>query len=693
VDQSDQSLIVIPFRLLMQTSMQTVLFFFIATAGVHASEDVSAVTPVQKVIQLMNGMLEKGKAEKQAEQVQFAAYKQWCDDTMRQKTNAITEANEMIEVLKADIQKYAADAEELSKQIAQHEEDITVWNGDQTAATKVRDVEKADYDAAHTDLSESIDALGRAIAVLKKQASDKKQAAAFAQLSSLKHDKLIPDDAKRTIDAFLEQGAQSTVDQSPGDGMEYAAPEANAYEFQSSGIVDMLADLLRKFTDERTKLEKEETNSVQQFEMLISDLDSQIANAQAGLDKDRTDKAKALKDKAAAEGDLADTTTVRDEDQKFLDDTSATCTQKSNDFEARQQLRAEEIEAIEKAIEIISSGAVSGAAKKHLPSLLEQKKGASLAQLRSDGSNPAQFKVAIYLQDKARQLNSRILSALADRVEKDPFKKVKKMIKDLIDKLMEEANEEAAHKGWCDTELATNEKTRKEKTDAVETLHSEIDELTASIAKLTQEITDLSQAVSDLDAAVAKATSMRETEKAKNAETIKDAQEAQTAVAQALTVLREFYAKAAQATALVQQPEIFDKPYKGMGGNAGGVVGMLEVIESDFARVQAETSAAEATAQKEYETFMHDSTVDKADMQRDIEHKTTKKENEENAVVEQKVDLEGTQKELDAALRYYDKLKPSCVDSGVSYEDRVARRKQEIQSLQEALKILNGEDI
>merc|ERR1719305_2112487 len=291
------------------------------------------------------------------------------------------------------------------------------------------------------------------------------------------------------------------------------------------------------------------------------------------------------------------------------------------------------------------------------------------------------------------QLNSRILSALAERVEKDPFKKVKKMIKDLIDKLMEEATAEPAHKGWCDTELATNEKTRKEKTDAVETLKAEIDELTASIAKLGEEITSLSQAVADLDAAVAKATSLRETEKAKNAATIKDAQEAQTAVAQALTVLKEFYAKAGKATALVQQPEIFDSPYKGMGGMAGGVVGMLEVIESDFARVQAETSAAEAKAAAEYKQFMHDSTVDKADMQRDMEHKKTKKENEEAAVVETTTDLEGTQKELDAALRYYDKLKPSCIAEGPSYEERAARRKEEIQSLQEALKIINGEGI
>merc|ERR1719298_220656 len=148
----------------------------------------------------------------------------------------------------------------------------------------------------------------------------------------------------------------------------------------------MLEDLLRKFTDERTDLEKEETSSRQAFEMLMSDLDSQIKNSQAGLEKDRTDKAKALKDKAAAEGDLVDTTATRDEDQKFLDDTSAECAQKASDFEARQQLRQEEIEAIEKAIEIISSGAVSGAADKHLPGLI-QIKSPSMAQLRSSSSN------------------------------------------------------------------------------------------------------------------------------------------------------------------------------------------------------------------------------------------------------------------------------------------------------------------
>merc|ERR1719392_310286 len=192
---------------------------------------------------------------------------------------------------------------------------------------------------------------------------------------------------------------------------------------------------------------------------------------------------------------------------------------------------------------------------------------------------------------------------------------------------------------------------------------------------------------------------MRQEEKATNMVTIKDAQEAQTAVAQALTVLKEFYSKAGEATALVQQkqqpvaPEIFDSPYTGMQSENGGVVGMLEVIESDFARLESETQAAEATAQKEYDAFMTDSKVDSEAKSTDIEHKTAKKQDQSQALTVKKADLEGTQKELDAALAYFDKLKPSCVEAGVSYEDRVARRKEEIESLQEALRILNGEDI
>jgi len=641
------------------------------------------VTPVQKVIQLLQGMAEKGKKEKHEEQVQFAAYKQFCDDTTTEKQRAIKEANAKMEQLSAAIQKAEADAATLSKEIAGLDEDISVWEGDKKASTEVREMENADYMATHKDYSESVDALERAVAVLKKQAYDRTQAE-LMQVNSLK---LVPEHAKKVISAFLAQG-----DELGQDPMSVSAPQANAYEFQSQGVVDMLEKLHDKFEDERTDLEKEESNARHAYEMLIQDLTAQIETATEDREAKAQQKASKLQKAAEDKGELADTTATRDSDQVYLDDLVAECSQKSSDFESRQQLRTDELAAIDKAIEILSSGAVSGAADKHLPALLQ--KDVSFLQISASARNPTQARVAEFLRQKGSSINSRVLSALAVRVAEDPFVKVKKMIKDLIVRLMEEANEEAEHKGWCDTELSTNEQTRKEKTAAVETLHAEIDELSASIAKLTQEITDLTAEIAEIDAAVAEATEIREKEKAENTVTISDAQEAQTAVSQAVTVLKEFYEKAGEATALIQQkPEIFDEPYQGMQSENGGVLGMLEVIASDFARLETDTKAAEAEAQNAFDKFSSESAVNRAQNAKDVEHKTTKKINQESALTAKKADLEGTQKELDAALAYYDKLKPSCVDAGVSYEDRVARRKEEIESLQEALRILNGEDI
>merc|ERR1740133_206977 len=414
----------------------------------------------------------------------------------------------MIEVLKADISKYTAEAATLGKEIASLDEDISMWGGDIKAATKVREIEKTDYDATHKDYSESVDALERAIAVLKKQDTDRTQAA----LTQVAQSARIPAKARATVEAFLAEDDA---------GIGVSAPEANGYESRSGGIIEMLEKLLDEFIAERTALEKEETNSKQAYDMLMQDLKSQLRQDTNDIETSTETKAKKLEAKAKGEGDMGDTADQMADDTKYLEDLTATCGEKSKAFEARQQLRAEELEAIEKAIEIVSSGAVSGNAGKHLPALIQTKNGNAFAQLRTTLSHD-QARVVQYLQRRSKELNSRVLGMLAVRASEDPFAKVKKMIKDLIVKLLEEANEEATHKGWCDTELGTNEQTRKEKTESVETLHAEIDELQASLAMISEQITELTQAVADLDAAVAKATGTRETEKDKNTETISD---------------------------------------------------------------------------------------------------------------------------------------------------------------------------
>jgi len=351
----------------------------------------------------------------------------------------------------------------------------------------------------------------------------------------------------------------------------------------------------------------------------------------------------------------------------------------------------------------MSSNAVKGHSEKHLPQLLQiqAKHAVALVQLSAQSQSPSQQQVASYLKSQGKKLHSRVLSALAERIVVDPFKKVKKMVKDLIVKLMEEAQAETEHKGWCDMELATNEKTRTKKTADVEHLTAQIDELEASVASLSEDVDSVSKAIAELDAAMAKAIAIRSEEKAKNTQTIADAQEGQAAVSEAIGVLQDFYASASEATAFTQnkvvakQPEIFDEPYKGMGGENGGVIGMMEVIEADFTRLESETKSSESQAQKEFDEFMDDSNVDKAQKEKDHEHWSASKQNQAQALVETKSDLAGTQKELDAAEAYYNKLKPQCIaeEGAESYEERVARRKEEVESLQEALRILQGEEV
>jgi len=456
----------------------------------------------------------------------------------------------------------------------------------------------------------------------------------------------------------------------------------------------MVEKLGEKFEEEKADLEQKEATDKHAHDMMMQDLNKQIEYGTEERDAKVAFKAKTEGDKADAEGELEDTKVTMAEDEKFLGDLVAECEQKATDFEIRQKTRQEELDAIAKAIEIMSSDDVSGSADKHLPGLI-QTSASALVQLRSTSQSAAQQSVAIFLEDKAQRTGSRILALLASKVAADPFKKIVKMIKDMITKLQEEAQEEAEHKGFCDAELGQNKQTRDTKTEEADTLKATVEELSADIAKLAEEITTLTTQITELDGAIKTATEQRTAEKEKNTATIADAKAGKEAVAKATKVLKDFYDKAATSTALTQitagQPETFDKPYTGMGG--GGVLGMLEVCESDFARLESETTTGEAEAAKEYDEFMADSTDAKTTKEDAVKHKSGTKQSKESALATAKKDLAGVQEELAAAMAYYEKLKPSCVDAGESYEDRVARRKQEIESLQEALKILNGESV
>merc|ERR1719482_1778081 len=402
---------------------------------------------------------------------------------------------------------------------------------------------------------------------------------------------------------------------------------------------------------------------------------------------------------AEAKGTLEMVSAEKAEDEKYLQDLESQCRMKAEAFEARQKMREEEIAAIAEAIGIIKEK-VSGLADKHLPSLAQKKVALSL--LRSSTSHAAQkARAAALLHSRGAKLGSKELVQLATSVAEDPFAKVIDMIKGLIAKLQEEAAAEADHKAWCDGELKENKLTREAKTEEVNALTAKVDELNAQVAKLTEGIEAHDKAMIEIDAAMKEATEVRQKEKAKNEETIADCEAAIEAVESALQILREFYKKAGGGNALMQQTPADDAPasfeneaYTGQQGSKRGVIDMLEVIHSDFSRLLSDTTSDEQESAREFDTFMEESAKDRELKRLDqlrMSRERTAINGPYGSLGSAQKDLKATQGELDAALDYYDKLKPDCIQEGLSFADRAQRRQEEIDSLNEAYKILSGD--
>lgn len=664
---------------------------------------VSAATPLTKVIELLDDMSVKADAEKKAEATRFSAFGQWCDDQTRIKNNEIAASTEKIAMLAAKIEKAEAAIRRNTDRIQELEEDVGRWARDTKAATEVRGRESTDYSATSADYAESLEALDGALATLKKKANNIPQAEFAQVLLQVSKLRKIPDSTRKVFTALIQQPA-GTVDAMPKDNLFYEAPEAYGYEFQSGGVVDILEKLKDEFAKQKYELDHEELSAQHAFEDIAQMLNDNTENANHEIQKKTERRAQLQQDKAEMEEEKAQTESDRAEDQKYLDETKALCAQKTQDFNSRQKLRAGELEALAQAVGILRGETVTSG-DEHLKGFTSTLQPLALVQLGNGQESQLrqilQTRVAAFLADRAKTCNSRLLLLASQGVGSNPFVKVKKMIKDMISKLVQESTAEIEHKGWCDTELTTNKQTRDRKTEQVDELTAEKEDQMSTIAQLSQEIEDLTNEIKELESAMADAEAMRAASKEKNEQTIADAKAAQAAVEQATAVLRDFYAKSSQATALTQAsqtpgedaPETFDKPYKGLMTESGSIVDFMEVILSDFVRLESETTSAEETELNEHKKFMFEATKSKALKENSKGHKVDKMKETETALAATEEELKLTQSQLDKAIEYYEKLKPTCVDSGITYEERVKRREDEIQSLQEALKILTGTDV
>lgn len=666
------------------------------------------VSPIQKVTQMLQEMHARGTADLQAEQVVWSKFSQFCEDTQSQKTSSIEKQTQEIENLVAQHGEFKEEEAEHSRQA--HEYDRTKATGEADLKDLIAQ-RKAGHEAyleEHRDFSESVDAIERALMVLKQQNYDRKQAQSFLQTDETFEQQLarIPKKAQVLLQAYM-----SIKDD--GDFIDRSNPEANAYEFQSGGIIGMLEKLNADFKTKVSECEKGEANEVHFFELSQLDIRDIIEQNTQGFNKSSTAMNKAKSNAARTKKELGSAREQKAEDEKFLADLKTECNHKQLSFTEKQKLRQDELDALAKAIEILGNPNIAASADKRT--------------FFVQTTSPWAIRVSELLSRASEKFGDKQLALMAEKAQKDPFGKVKKMISTMINRLLEEANAEAEKKGFCDKELKVNKQVREKLSAQMQSLAAELDLTNAANQKNEEEIAQLRKDISLLDEQRGTAVDTRNEEKAQNEKTIKEAKGAQVAVSQARNVIAEFYAKASQATAFMQlsRPtmgsaewnalanpdavkasgygqgsedkvdeghlagqQTFGDTYSGQQDSAGGVLSMLSIIASDFSNLQADTEAQEAQAQREHEQFMADTKRDKAVKSKNVDMKTSDLAAGKAKAHSVKQDWNGTDDELRAANRYFDQLKPQCIVT-VSYEERVKRREEEIESLKEALQILN----
>merc|ERR1719424_2303795 len=526
---------------------------------------------------------------------------------------------------------------------------------------------------------EVISTLERAIGIIEKEM---KGGASMMQLKSA-------NSVAQALAVMVEATSLSTADsskltaliQNSQEDSEEGAPAAAVYTSASGGIVGTLQDLFEKAETQLAEARKTETKSANAFAMLSQSLKDEIKFTTAELDAAKKNTAASAEAQATAEGDLSVTSKDLAEDISTLSTLHADCMQGAEDFQAEHKSRGEELGALATAKKIISDMTAGAAGQSY--SFLQ------LGSALSSGADLANFEAVRFIRDLARTQKSAALAQLAQKMAaamragskagEDPFAKVKALIKDMIEKLLQDGQADATEHAFCTKEMAETEAKKADKEADVAKLSTSIDSMTAKAGKLKGQASELQKQLAALASTQAEMNSIRAEEKGAFDVNSAEMEKGVKGVQMALKVLNDYYSKEAAHGAA--------------GGAGSGIIGMLEVCEADFTKGLAEMVSVERTAVNGHDNLSKANSIEKATKEQDAKYKSKEAKGLDKSTSEANSDRSNVQEELDAINEYYTNLKGRCVAKAETHSERVARRDAEMAGLKEALQILNGEAV
>jgi len=559
-------------------------------------------------------------------------------------------------------------------------------------ATAIREKELEEFQKEEKDLLESIAALKAAIAVLSKHHGGETE---FLQLPrthvlgvavTLQHELRQHAGLLKGVLTHAQRQVVESFIQSPEDYFDATPTFKQSYAPQSGEIFGILKQMKETFETNLADAQKEETASQKAYEELKAAKEAEIAAAEEQIEQKTQELATVDEELEQKKEDLEDTSASLAADQEYLAKLKEKCAMTDKEWEERQKTRQLEMEAVSKAIAILSTDDAQDLFSKTFDTAFVQTEVAMHSKRRNQASK--------LLYTVASKLHSPRLATLALRVRLDAFTKVKKAIDDMIAQLIKEKEDEIKHKDFCTDELNTNqlqtEKKTREKTD----LLAKIDELEAKIKALADAIAVLKSEISDLQVQLKRAGEDRETQNKAFQMTVADQRASQKLLQAALNVLKGFYD--AKKAALIQKQEPVGPPpppgfeaYK-KNEAAPGVMGEIQIIINDAKAMEAEAIKDEEDAQKAYEVFVMETKSSIDAKAAEIVNKEEEKAKTEQELEITKAELESVENELEQLANYNAELHTACDFTLKNFDIRQTARDEEIEALKQAKAILSG---
>eukprot|EP00929_Paragymnodinium_shiwhaense_P034810 TRINITY_DN1889_c0_g2_i2.p1 TRINITY_DN1889_c0_g2~~TRINITY_DN1889_c0_g2_i2.p1 ORF type:complete len:712 (-),score=302.32 TRINITY_DN1889_c0_g2_i2:140-2203(-) len=651
-----------------------------AVAAISTVRAADTSSPVTKVLSLLSNLQTKIIKEGEEAQKEYDEYAEWCEDRAANVEFEIKTGKSNVAELSATIEEEKANADALNTKIEELASSIATDTADLKAATEVRTKEAADFATEEKELTEVISTLERATAILSREMA--KGGAAMVQLqnagnlaaalSAMVQREMVSSMDAQQLTAFVQSSQEASEDSD-----DVGAPAAAVYEGHSAGILDTLEGLSEKAQSQLADLRKKEDSALHNFNMLKQSLEDQVKFSNQDMSAAKKSLASSSEKKSVAEGDLSSTTADLNEDVKTLSGLHGDCMTRAQDFEAATKSRSSELDALAQAKKVIEEK--TGGADSLSYSFLQLSSGADLAN----------YEAVRVVRDLARKEKSAALAQLASQMNSamrlgasggDPFSKVKGLIEQMIEKLQSDASADASHKEYCDKELSESKEKEADQKAAITKLSTSIDQMTSRSAQLKEEVAELQKELAAAAKSQASWDKFRQEEKATFQKNKAEMEDGLEGIKMALKVLREYYAQA-------------DKAHGAAEGSASGIVGLLEVVESDFSKGLAEMTATEDSAESAYVAATKENELERTMKEKDVEYKTKESAELDKATAAATSDRAGEQAELDAVVEYLGKLEEMCVAKAEPYAEKKRRRDEEIAGLKEALSILEGEAV